>query len=204
MPEDSTADRHPTILFIHGLGADENDLIGLAQFFDPRFMCISVRAPFTLDYGGYSWYDFLEAGRPEPKMFQQSSSMLSTFLDDVIKHYPVDTLRLFIFGFSMGTVMSLAMSLTRPEIFRGIVANSGYLADNTHLNYRWNEIKAMQYFVAHGTFDPLIPVDASRIIKQRLEEAHAAVEYHEYPMQHEISDAGIRDIDAWLRQRLKA
>ena len=201
-PENSTAALHPTVIYIHGLGADEEDLLGLSGSYDPRLMSISVRAPFPLDYGGYAWYDFQEAGQPEPAMFKQSYEALSQFVHDASLKYPIDPKQLYLFGFSMGTVMSLAMALTQPELFRGVVANSGCLAERTHLTYRWNELRQKNFFVGHGLGDPLIPVEASRITKTKLEEAQAAVEYHEYDMAHQISNEGIADIAAWLNNLL--
>ena len=199
-PEAPVGEKHPTVILVHGLGADENDLAGLVGSLDPRVMFLSVRAPFTLEYGGYTWYDFLEAGKPEPKMFKESCDKLSRFIYEASIHYSINPKELYLLGFSMGTVMSLAMALSRPGLFRGVIANSGYLAEGTHLEYLWNDVFGMDFFVAHGTLDPRIPVQASRIIRDRLEEAHAAVEYHEFPMGHEIGEESLRAMSAWITQ----
>jgi phospholipase/carboxylesterase len=201
-PEKSNTLVHPTVIFIHGLGADEEDLLGLSGMLDERLLSISVRAPFTLDYGGYTWYDFKEAGQPEPTMFKASCDKLSTFIDDALKNYPIDPTRLFLFGFSMGTVMSLAMALSQPKVYRGVMANSGYLALQTHLEYRWNELNGLDFFVAHGTYDPLVPIQASRIIRERLEKANAHLEYHEYAMAHEIGGESLTAIASWLTKQI--
>jgi phospholipase/carboxylesterase len=215
-PEKSNASLHPTVILLHGLGADENDLLGLSQALDARCRFISVRAPFTLDYGGYTWYDFLvrkdsrrvesstfgEAGKPEPKMFKESCGKLAAFINDASIHYSINPKELYLLGFSMGTVMSLAMALSQPKVFRGVIANSGYLAEQTHLEYRWSELNGLDFFVAHGTFDPLIPVQASRSIRDTLEAANAKVEYHEFPMAHEISDESLNAMARWLTTRI--
>lgn len=197
-PEAPTHPPHPTVIMLHGLGADENDLAGLAEFLDPRLLTISVRAPFHLEWGGYKWYDFSEAGNPDPMQFRESCERLSQFVQDALRHYPIDPRHLYLLGFSMGTVMALAMVLSTPAMFRGAIANSGYLADQTHLTYRWSEIAGKNFFVAHGVYDELIPVQASRIIRARLEEAHAAVEYHEFPMAHEINEQSLNAMARWL------
>jgi len=104
----------------------------------------------------------------------------------------------------MGTVMSLAMALSQPALFRGVIANSGYLAETTHLQYRWKELNGTDFFVAHGTYDPLIPVQASRIIRDKLEAANAKVEYHEFAMAHEISEESMNAIARWFTTHLDA
>jgi phospholipase/carboxylesterase len=202
LPENSQADVHPAVLFIHGRGADEEDLLGLSATLDPRLMFISVRAPFRFEFGGYTWFEILEQGKPEHSMFKESYDKLLAFITDARATYPIDPNKLFLFGFSMGTVMSYALTLTRPELFAGVVACSGYLAEETHLEYRWNAVAGKELIITHGRFDPLIPVHAARRARLLFENAHACISYREYDMEHQISNESLTDIDAWLRQRL--
>ena len=51
-PENSAASVHPTLIMLHGRGADEEDLLGLSTYLDQRFLYISARAPFGFQYGG--------------------------------------------------------------------------------------------------------------------------------------------------------
>jgi phospholipase/carboxylesterase len=201
-PEADTRTPHPTVIMLHGLGADEHDLAGLAQFLDSRLLTISVRAPFPLAWGGYTWYDFSGAGKPDPVQFKESSERLLQFIHDALAHYPVDPRHLYLLGFSMGTVMALAMALSQPQLFHGVIANSGYLAEGTHLTYRWGDVKGKNFYVAHGVHDELIPVQASRIIRSKLEAAGARVEYHEFPMAHEIAEPSLNAMARWLTTQI--
>ncbi len=187
---------------LHGRGADEEDLIGLKDSLDDRLLVISVRAPFSFPYGGYTWYEADAVGVPEPAMFRTSYEKLSAFVNDALGHYPIDTGRLFLFGFSMGTVMSYALALTRPDLLRGVVANSGYVPEGTFLTFRWSDIANIEFFIAHGTDDPVIPLALARRAKELLEKSHAAMTYREYPMSHEISEESIGDVAAWLQPRI--
>lgn len=199
-PED---ERHPTVILLHGRGADEHDLLGLAEHLDPRLMFISARAPFPFEHNmGFTWYDILDVGRPEPEMFRTSYDKLVTFVTDVRNQYPVDTDRLFLLGFSMGTMMSFSLALTHPEWFRGVVANSGYIPEGTHLTFRWKELGGIEFFVAHGVLDPVIPVAFGRQARERLAAANASFVYREYPMAHQISEESLRDMAVWLAERL--
>lgn len=190
---------HPTVLMIHGRGADEEDLLGLASFYDSRLMVLSVRAPFQFSAGGgYTWYDVGEVGAPAPAMFRSSYDKLAQFVDDALAGYPVDRSRFFLLGFSMGTVMSYALSLTRPELFHGVCAHSGYVPEGTPLAFRWRELAHLRYFIAHGSMDPVIPVSFARHAREMFAASNAAVEYREYPMGHEINEASLADSAAFL------
>lgn len=197
-PEVPLAEPYPTLFLLHGLGADEEDLVGLSSFLDDRFLLISVRAPFAYTYSGYTWYQMDGLGTPEPISFDESYSRLSTFLDDALRAYPIDPKRMFLFGFSMGTVMSLSMALTRPELFRGVVANSGYLAEGTHLTYRWNALSHLDFFIAHGTSDPVVPIAYGRHVQEMFKHSNARFVYREYPMGHQISEESLDDIVEWM------
>ena len=58
------AEPAPLLILLHGVGSNEQDLIGLAPALDPRFFVVSARAPITLGYGAYGWYhvQFLTTG----------------------------------------------------------------------------------------------------------------------------------------------
>jgi phospholipase/carboxylesterase len=199
LPEGGETAKHPTVIMLHGRGADEEDLIGLAKYYDPRLLILSVRAPYPFaDGGGYTWYDVGAVGTPDPVMFRLSYDRLSHFVDDALHAYPVDPSCVILLGFSMGTVMAFALSLTRPELFRGVIANSGYVPEGTHLSFRWRELGNLAYFIAHGREDPVIPIDFARRAKRLFEDSTAQVEYREYDMVHEISEESLRDSAAFL------
>jgi len=198
-PAHASAGPHPTLIMLHGRGADEQDLLGIAPALDPRLLIVSARAPFPFGPGGgYTWYDVGEVGAPQPEMFASSYERLLAFVEEVRAGYPVDTGRLFLYGFSMGSVMSLALGLTHPELFRGIVANSGYVPEGTHLTLRWDGLGATAFFIAHGTFDPIIPVAFARRARELFASSNAPVSYAEYPMGHEISERSLRDTVDWM------
>jgi len=201
-PEHSPVAIHPTLIMLHGRGADEEDLLGLSSFLDDRLFCISARAPFAFPYGGYTWYDIGQVGVPLPGMFDESYAKLLTFVDDVLRNYPVDPSHLYLFGFSMGAVMSYALSLTRPELFRGVSANSGYVPEGTKLRFRWQDLAGKEFLIAHGTQDQVIPVQMARQTKELFAASNATVDYREYPMDHQISDESLADSAVWFKKLL--
>lgn len=202
-PRRETQTTSPTVILLHGRGADEHDLLGLSEYLDDRVLIVSVRAPFRFQFGGgFTWYDLQEVGSPDPTMFMESFSRLEQFQCDVISSYPVDPKKIFLLGFSMGTVMSYSLALTKPEAIAGVIANSGYLPENVSLEFKWNELSKTDFFVAHGVHDPVIPIQFGRRANELLTAASAKVHYHEYPMAHEISNESLTDMTDWLKQRI--
>ncbi len=202
-PRKPVGEKYPTLIMLHGLGADEQDLLGLADYLDERMLVISARAPYPYPYsGGFSWYDLLEIGKPDLPMFAESFRKLNQFIDDVKKGYPVDSSKIFLLGFSMGAIMSYAISLTQPNEFAGVIANSGYIPEDAGLTLPWGSKTTTPYFVAHGTQDPVIPVSMGQRAKKLLEAANISHVYKEYPMGHQISEESLSDMSEWLRVRV--
>ena len=202
-PYKKEGERSPAVIMLHGRGASEDDLLGLSEYLDERFFFIAARAPYNFQFGGgYTWYDILEIGKPEPKMFGDSYRRLGEFFEDVKKGYPIDPSRIFLFGFSMGTIMAFALALTKPGMVRGVIANSGYIPEETDLTFQWDKLAGTSFFVAHGIDDPVIPVSYGRRAKILLDYAKADFIYHEYEMAHQITEESLNDIGKWLVKKL--
>lgn len=209
VPSRRSGTSYPTLIMLHGRGANEDDLLSLAEYLDERLLIISPRAPFPFTWGGgYTWYEILNTGSPEPKMFAESYTRLVQFLDDVQRGYPVDAERIYLLGFSMGTMMSYAMLLTEPERIAGVVAHSGYVPEEHGLNlqgdvrFRWDMLRGKSIFIAHGLYDPVIPVQLARKTRALFSKTEADVTYKEYPMAHQISEESLEEFSHWLTQRI--
>ncbi len=196
-------EKHPCLILLHGRGADENDLLGLSEYLDPRLLIISVRAPLPFDYGfGYTWYQMLENYQPELMSLKESFQKLKQFITDVAEKYPVDPSKIFVLGFSMGTVMGNLLLLSHPEKIAGLIANSGYLPVNSGFSYDYSAIKEKPIFIAHGTEDLIIPIRFGQHMYNEFKKAESNVIYKEYPMGHEISMESLRDMSDWLTKYL--
>src|SRR5579875_1521694 len=116
------------VLLLHGLGADGNDLIGLAPHWSPLLPeaeFLSPNAPFPCDFApyGYQWYSVQDRS-PDMQLagVRAAAPILDAFIDEAL------TARdLALVGFSQGTVMSLFVGLRRAEPVAGILGYSGRL-----------------------------------------------------------------------------
>jgi phospholipase/carboxylesterase len=202
-PRVQETEKHPCLILLHGRGADENDLLGLAEYLDPRLLIISVRAPFPFDYGfGYTWFEMLENFQPELTSLKKSHQKLTQFLEDVVEQYPIDPAKIFVLGFSMGTVMGYLLLLSKPESVHGLVANSGYFSDKFKLPVELKSLNKHSIFIIHGTHDPIIPIHIGRQAKEYFSKYNIDLTYKEYPMTHEISEESLNDFSKWLTQQL--
>ena len=201
-PRTNHSGPHPALVLLHGRGSDEDDLLGFAEYLDPCLLIISARAPFRFPYGGYAWYEVQEVGKPEPVQFSESYDRLVQFLSDIKQQLPVDSKRVFLLGFSMGSMMSYSLALTKPHEIKGVIAHSGYIPEDTHLQFRWEELEKTSFFVAHGTLDPIIPIQFGRRANELLSKVKTDLTYREYPIAHQISEESLQDLSAWLRQRI--
>jgi len=63
-------------------------------------------------------------------------------------------------------------------------------------------VQSVSFFVAHGVYDPIIPVEFARRAKFLLEQAHVNLFYREYEMAHQISEESLGDMSRWLTEKL--
>jgi phospholipase/carboxylesterase len=127
------ADGKPAGLLVmhHGRGADEHDLLSLADALDPtrRLHVVTPRAPLTLPGSpGYHWYLVPRVGYPDPETFHAAYLSLSELHDELWERTGLGPHNTVLGGFSMGTVMSYALALgaDRPAP-AGILAFSGFV-----------------------------------------------------------------------------
>src|SRR5437763_973396 len=115
----------------HGRGADEHDLLPLADLLDPTRLLhvVTPRAPLTIPGSpGAHWYLVPRVGYPDPTTFHRARSELAAFHDELWQRTGLTPERTVLGGFSMGSVMSYALGLSadRPAP-AGILAFSGFV-----------------------------------------------------------------------------
>jgi len=198
----------PLLLLLHGVGSNEQDLFGLAEYLDERFFIVSARAPHTLGQGAYGWYhvQWTAAGPiGDADEARQSRDSITQFIGELTKQYPVDPQQVYLMGFSQGAILSLYTLLTRPELVAGIVAMSGRLLPEAWAERVSNEqLTGKPVFAVHGTADQTLPIAEGRAIRDHLQTLPLEFAYREYPMAHQVSQESLADIAQWLTERLNA
>ena len=195
--------RYPTILALHGRGSNEEDLVGLVPHLPQGLLWISPRAPLLLGPGSYEWYRVRVIGKPEPEQVMAALETIDHFIDEVLANYPVDPQKLFLLGFSQGSILSMCYTLTHPSRIAGVIAQSGYLPNNVDLEIDEADVKGKPFILTHGDQDTMIPVEWDRASRDRLRELGVGLSYHEFQMGHSVSTESLAVISAWLEKQLE-
>jgi len=196
------------LLLHHGRGADENDLLPLAEALDPRrrLHVVLPRAPLPAgSSAGYRWYEVPQPGRPDAESFARSYGQLAGLHDELWDETGIAPEHTVLGGFSMGAAMSYALGLAaeRPAP-AGILAFSGFLPRFADWTPRPHGSVRPRAFIAHGSRDQLIDVSHARDARERLEQAGVDVEYHESEVAHHVDPRVIGEAAAWLATALPA
>jgi phospholipase/carboxylesterase len=195
------ADGDPAgLLFLHhGRGADEADLLALADHLDPdrRLHVVAPRAPLELGGPGYHWYVVPRVGYPDPETFHAAYRQLAAFHDETRERLGLAPEQTVLGGFSMGAVMSYALGLGvyRPAP-AGILAFSGFVPVVD--GWEPDLPRPTRAFVAHGRADPIIPIDFAHRARRLLEAGGADVEYLEGDQGHWIEPRHAEAAARWL------
>jgi phospholipase/carboxylesterase len=113
--------------------------------------------------------------------------------------------RIVLAGFSQGGAMALFAGLRWPERLAGIVALSAYMPLATSLEKEAHPANgAASVFMAHGTFDPIVPLPLGEGARDLLRSRGLDVEWHTYPMPHSVCADEVLDLRAWLLRTLPA
>ena len=203
-----------TILLMHGLGADGNDFVSIANELDlravgpVRFVFPNAPViPVTIN-GGYrmpAWYDIMAADlvkREDEAGLRASRESIEELIERE-KSRGIAAGRIVVAGFSQGCAMALMTGLRHAERLAGIVALSGYLplAASTAAE-RHVANAATPIFMGHGQQDGVVHMGRATDSRALLQGLGYNVAWHDYPMAHSVCMEEIADLNAWLLEVL--
>lgn len=195
----------PIIILLHGYGSNEKDLFELRAQLPAQAIIIAARAPQTISPGSFAWYNLdFSKGTPVGKASEMLGSIekVQQFIGEIKSKYS-NTNKVYLLGFSQGSIMSMGIALIHPEKVSGIVALSGRLPEDIlKKNEPQGKIKP-EVFMGHGSTDKIIDVTLARAAKAHLLQCGLKPEYHEYEMGHQISGPEMHDIQQWFAARLR-
>ena len=202
------------VIWLHGLGADRYDFLPVAEALQEslrttRFVLPQAPTRAVTINGGYampSWYD-IKAMSPARSISEQE---LNESADTVValieeqKRAGIDASRIFLAGFSQGgAVVFHTAYLKWQGALGGVLALSTYaptFSNELELSASQQRTPAL---CLHGQYDEVVQNAMGRTAYEHLKRLGVSVTWQEYPMGHEVLPEEIRDIGAWLTERLR-
>ena len=201
------------VIWLHGLGADGHDFepivpeLRLPAALQLRFIFphASVR-PVTINQGMRmrAWYDIFQfgPGREDEAGIGESARAVLQLIDEQIKR-GINSRRIVLAGFSQGGAIALHTALRYSSPLAGVLALSTYLPLAVSLQDELKEAnRQVPIFIAHGTYDDVIPLQRAEQSRKALGDAGFSVKWRTYPMAHSVCAEEIADIASFLAKIL--
>lgn len=198
------------VIWMHGLGADAQDMMGVATELP---LTVAVRhvfidapvRPVTLNnhMPMRAWYDIVGmklTDREDSEGIKQSAALICQVIDSQLAEGFMSQ-QIFLAGFSQGGAMALYTSLHSAIPLGGVIALSAYLPLASACQIVLSPNTPM--FIAGGLHDPLVlPAWTNQCINGLRAVGFKQIESREYPMEHAICAEEIRDIAKWLMMQV--
>lgn len=203
-----------SVVWLHGLGADGHDFepivpeLRLPADLPLRFVFPHAPLrPVTIN-GGMTmraWYDIVSFDRDGPvdeAGIRDSAARLDALIDRE-RERGIDPSRIVVAGFSQGGAIALHAALRYPQRLAGLMALSTWLPlhdafEPEVVDQLGAARRDVPIFMAHGSYDPVLPLGLGRASAQLLARHGFSVEWHEYAMAHAVCAQEITDIRDWL------
>ncbi|GAA4471389.1 hypothetical protein GCM10023190_00470 [Enteractinococcus fodinae] len=153
------------VVFLHGFGADENDLFPLGNYFDDRFTIASVQAPKQLPphFGGYCWFPISTELEANAEEVRTAIVQLDEWVQSVADQYRSVSL----LGFSQGMAMATSLMRMRPGFYPTVIGLSGFVIEAAELDDLFDdEAFATSNQLMFWGYDPEDPIVAADRIAQ--------------------------------------
>lgn len=203
-----------SVIWLHGLGADGNDfaslqpMLGLDEF-PVRWIFPHAPLQAVTINGGLrmpAWYDILDVDfdrREDEKGVLESHEAISKLVTHE-REQGVPPERIVLAGFSQGGAVALHLGLRYPERLAGVLALSTYMLRKDTLTTEAHPAnRETPIFQAHGSADPMVPLARGVDARDQLTQLGYRVEWHDYPMQHQVCPDEIEHVAAWFRPILE-
>ena len=204
------------VIWLHGLGADGHDFAPIVpELVRPGWPALRfvfphapVR-PVTINNGMRmrAWYDIVGMDFPtraDSHGVKQSVMQANALIErEQARGIPAE--RILLAGFSQGGAIALATGVRRTAPLAGLIALSTYLPDaQAATDEKSNEATTQPVFMAHGASDPVIPLMYAEQSSQLLKTLGFNVDWHRYPMAHQVCAEELSDLGDWMAQRFSA
>ena len=202
-PAAATTPRPWLLVLMHGVGSNEQDLMGLAPQIPERFHVLSLRAPFRMGPGAHAWFDFSIEPNGERSINEaqeaQSRALVAQAIASAAEQLGIPPERVVVGGFSQGGIMALSLLLTQPALMQAAMVWHGRLLTQMLPQAAPPDaLRGKQMWLSHGTHDNVIPLAHAQAIAHHMAPLPVTLAYHEFPGAHEIRPSELAATVTWL------
>lgn len=210
------ASEKPSIILLHGYGADHNDLLGLADVLDPNqsFNWIFPNAPISLPMSffgtGRAWFE-LDVATIEQRFVPGSPLNFAEYVPNgleeaalaiqkLIEAMDLEHSSVILGGFSQGAMVSCHAALTKLKPVKALLQLSSTLIAKQLWLSKLEERKSLAIFQSHGFLDPVLPFEAAKQLSDLFQKSQTIAEFHPFQGGHEIPAVIVKSLSQFLGQ----
>ena len=199
------------IIWLHGLGADNNDFLPIVNEFslDVSIKFVFPNAPImpiTINNNNQirAWYDIYNLIDIDNMVDKKGLLLSVSMVDRLIKYYislGYNSSDIILAGFSQGGSVIYQALLTLPYKLLGAIILSSYLVKDKNLQI--NDInKKTSITICHGKLDNIVPYELGFASYNILKSYGYHSSWSQYPIGHNVSKEEVKDLSLWLNNLL--
>jgi len=183
---------------IHGWTGDENSMQIFQRGISSHYWIISPRGVISTPEGGYGWIGHRPGREATLHAFIEPAQSLSQLVRHIRRDYSLPDIPIDLMGFSQGAALCLAYCLQYPAEVRKVAVLSGFLPFLPEDYQPPVGLDKIDFFVAHGSQDDIVPVQRAYEVVEFLKNRNAAVHFCVSPVGHRISSACFRELNSFF------
>ncbi|MBW0454654.1 MAG: phospholipase [Candidatus Kinetoplastibacterium crithidii] len=197
-----------SIIWLHGLGSNSRDSLQLLNYLNItklklRFVCPDApKRTITINNNSVmrAWYDIKPGELNENidiRGIQDSEEIIKYLIEQEIDK-GISSENIILGGFSQGSVISLYTAMNLNVRIAAVICLSGYLPNIKH-EYIYNTNKKTPFFIAHGLYDEIIPINKfHECISELKEKGYYLITKKEYEHGHSVDQKELQDIRSFI------
>ena len=190
---------HPVVWLFHGWMGDEDSMWIFASLLPKHFLILAPRAPLQSKNSGYTWYPEEQERWPTVDVFNPAIEGLVELMESWPLSAPwADFDRFRLAGFSQGSALAYAFTLTHPQKVKAVAGLAGFLPAEAEVHADPTTLAGLSVYVSHGTKDKMVPIEKAREAARFFDNLGAEVTFCESDVGHKLSADCFKGLEAFF------
>jgi phospholipase/carboxylesterase len=184
---------YPLVVWLHGPNDNETQLQRVMPEISLRnYVGVGTRGNVASPVG-FSWRDG-DLGSAEQAVFDS--------IDMVQARFNIAPHRIFLAGFESGGSLAFRIGLRHPSTFAGVLSAGGPFPLGQTPLACLDQARSLPLFIAQGRYSKTYPVERTCDELRLFHSAGLSVSVRQYPCADELDSLMLRDMDAWIMERV--